>query len=109
MTKYNDNVFQRIITPLIKNSDFSKTKEITHHGITRYEHSMRVAYFSYKVTKLLTTNGVKRTPHMFATLLAYKKSGQSQANADYNFSILGDRERSFASASARLRLVGKAR
>lgn len=53
MTKYKNDEFQKIITPLIKNSNFSKTKTITHHGITRYEHSLRVAYFSYIITKFL--------------------------------------------------------
>ena len=53
MNKYKDNEFKKIITPLINNSDFLDTKKITHHGITRYEHSLRVAYFSYKITKLL--------------------------------------------------------
>ena len=53
MKKYKDNEFQKIITPLIDNSDFKETKKIIHHGITRYEHSLRVAYFSYKITKLL--------------------------------------------------------
>ncbi len=53
MKKYDDNEFYRIVKPLIDNSNFAATKQITHHGITRYEHCMRVAYFTYKVTKFL--------------------------------------------------------
>ena len=53
MNKYKDSEFHRIIKPLLDNCPFEETKKQRHHGITRYEHSMRVAYFSYKVTKLL--------------------------------------------------------
>lgn len=53
MYRYKGREFHRIIKPLLANSDFEKTKNIIHHGITRYEHSMRVAYYSYKITKIL--------------------------------------------------------
>ena len=53
MTKYKDDEFHQIIKPLLDNSNFGDTKNIKHHGITRYDHSMRVAYFSYKITKFL--------------------------------------------------------
>lgn len=53
MYRYKESEFHRIIMPLLENSNFSDTKDIVHHGITRYEHSMRVAYYSYKITKLL--------------------------------------------------------
>ena len=45
--------FNDIISHISNNKDFLKLKRIKHHGITRYEHSLRVAYYSYKVTKLL--------------------------------------------------------
>lgn len=53
MNKYKDSEFHRIVKPLLDNCPFEATKNEKHHGITRYEHSMRVAYFSYKVTKIL--------------------------------------------------------
>lgn len=53
MYRYQNNEFHRIVKPILDNSNFSDTKKITHHGITRYEHSMRVAYYSYIVTKFL--------------------------------------------------------
>ena len=52
--KDNDNLeFFEIIKPIIENEEFQKLKNIKHHGITRYNHCMRVAYYSYKVTKSL--------------------------------------------------------
>lgn len=53
MNRYPDKEFFDIIEPIINNKEFQKTKNITHHGITRYDHSMRVAYISYKITKLM--------------------------------------------------------
>lgn len=53
MNKYKNGEFRRIVKKILDNCNFDETKNIVHHGITRYEHSMRVAYFSYRVTKLL--------------------------------------------------------
>lgn len=53
MNNYIDEEFFGIIKPIVENEEFKKTKEISHHGITRFNHSMRVAYFSYKITKAL--------------------------------------------------------
>ena len=50
---YIDEDFIRIIDYIATHKEFLKTKDITHHGITRYDHCMRVAYYSYKVTKFL--------------------------------------------------------
>lgn len=53
MNRYRDREFRSLIQPVLGNEEFKKTKNIAHHGITRYDHSMRVAYFSYKITKAL--------------------------------------------------------
>lgn len=53
MNRYQNKEFNDIISHISNNEEFLKLKNIRHHGITRYEHSMRVAYYSYKVTKLL--------------------------------------------------------
>lgn len=51
-----NNEFFNIIKPIINNCEFDKLKDIRHHGITRYDHCMRVAYYSYIVTKFLRLN-----------------------------------------------------
>lgn len=53
MNRYQNKEFNDIISHISNNEEFLKLKKIKHHGITRYDHSMRVAYYSYKVTKLL--------------------------------------------------------
>ena len=53
MNKYDNEDFFEIIKPIISNEEFQKLKKIKHHGITRYDHCMRVAYFSFQVSKTL--------------------------------------------------------
>ena len=45
--------FNKIVKDITNNKKFNKLKDCRHHGITRYEHSMKVAYLSYKIAKKL--------------------------------------------------------
>ena len=56
MDKYNNNEFYKIINEIINLEEYKKLKEINHHGVSRYDHSLRVAYFTYLVTKKLHLN-----------------------------------------------------
>lgn len=47
--------FNEIIKPYLI-EEFDKLKDVNHHGITRYDHSIRVAYYTYFVTKFLGFN-----------------------------------------------------
>lgn len=55
-TMYSNEEFQRIIHPILNNDEFLRTKEKRHHGITRYDHLLRVSYYSYIITKALHLN-----------------------------------------------------
>lgn len=48
-----DTEYSRIVYHILINDEFNKTKSIEHHGITRYEHSLKVSYYSYKIAKIL--------------------------------------------------------
>ncbi len=50
---HSDKGFMQIASPILTHKEFVKTKSIVHHGSTRYNHSVKVAYFSYKASKLL--------------------------------------------------------
>lgn len=56
---YNDKEFMTVATPILTHKEFLKTKSIVHHGNTRFNHSVRVAYFSYKLSKMV--GGDKKT------------------------------------------------
>ena len=54
----NDLEYLSIVNDIIENNKFMKIKTCRHHGITRYEHSIRVSYYSYKISKKLKLNYV---------------------------------------------------
>ena len=45
--------FHAINRDILSNSSFLKLKQLSHHGINRYDHSVSVAYISYKIAKKL--------------------------------------------------------
>jgi len=51
--KYYDLEYMSLVRDIIDNEEFNKTKDIMHHGLNRFDHCIRVSYYSYKVTKLL--------------------------------------------------------
>lgn len=48
----NDNRYIDIVEHILKNDEFNKIKTIEHHGTTRFDHSLKVSYYSYKISKL---------------------------------------------------------
>lgn len=55
------NEFNYIIKDILQNDEFIKTKEKTHHGITRYDHLERVAFYTFIITKFLRLNYIEAT------------------------------------------------
>lgn len=51
--KLKDKEYIDIVSDIIEHEEFNKTKDIVHHGLNRFDHCVRVSYYSYKVTKLL--------------------------------------------------------
>ncbi|MBQ3468854.1 MAG: HD family phosphohydrolase [Bacilli bacterium] len=52
----NYNEFYNIIDEVLTVDKFQEMKNIPHHGITRYDHLMRVSYYSYLICKKLHLN-----------------------------------------------------
>ena len=48
--------FFKITKDILVHNEFDKLKNVSHHGISRHNHSMRVAYYTYLVTKTLHLN-----------------------------------------------------
>lgn len=53
MSNYSNEEFLYIISHILDNEEFMKLENIRHHGITRFDHCMRVAYYSYIISKIL--------------------------------------------------------
>lgn len=52
----NDIEYMSIVGHILDNDEFNKIKKIEHHGVSRFEHSLKVSYFSYKIAKILRLN-----------------------------------------------------
>ena len=61
MKKKNLQEFEMIIQPFIQHQKVLELKDYAHHGITRYEHSYRVAYYTYFLSKKLHLDYVSAT------------------------------------------------
>ena len=48
-----DLQYMSIVNNILDNEEFMKIKKIEHHGISRYDHSLKVSYYSYKIAKIL--------------------------------------------------------
>ena len=48
--------FYDIINDIYKHDESMKLNDCRHHGITRYDHCLRVSYYTYLITKALHLN-----------------------------------------------------
>ena len=53
---FNDHTYLFLVSDILENEKFKKLEECKHHGLNRLEHSLRVSYYSYLITKKLKLN-----------------------------------------------------
>jgi len=51
---YQEKEFYKIAEPILRNSEFQRRRTFLHHQDSVYDHSIRVAYVSYKMAKLIS-------------------------------------------------------
>ncbi len=61
MSFKKENEFQNITNDILNNSIFSDLKDELHHGISRYQHCLRVAKGTYYITKKLNMDYERAT------------------------------------------------
>ncbi|MDD6879594.1 MAG: hypothetical protein PUD59_05165 [bacterium] len=49
---FYDIDYLNIVNDILNNDEFNKLSQIVHHGLDRKNHSIRVSYYSYKLSKL---------------------------------------------------------
>ena len=54
-----DKDYLEIVDDILNHDKFTKLKKCIHHGTSRFEHSVRVSYYSYKITKTLGLNYIQ--------------------------------------------------
>ena len=53
MSYIKDKEYKKIVKDILRNSDFKKMYNIEHHGISRWEHLIKISYRSYVLAKKL--------------------------------------------------------
>ncbi len=48
-----DENYSILVKNILENKEFNKIKNIEHHGTNKFEHSMRVSYYGYHISKML--------------------------------------------------------
>ena len=46
-----DDEYRKLVKHILNNEEFMKLKNCEHHGITRFDHSLKVSYQAYKYAK----------------------------------------------------------
>lgn len=53
MSYMKDKEYKKIVKNILRNSEFKKMYNIEHHGISRWEHLIKISYHSYVIAKKL--------------------------------------------------------
>ena len=53
MSYVKDKEYKKIVKDILRNTDFKKMYYIEHHGISRWEHLIKISYYSYILAKKL--------------------------------------------------------
>lgn len=53
MSYTKDKEYKRIVKEILRNNEFKKLYYIEHHGISRWEHLIKISYHSYLIAKKL--------------------------------------------------------
>lgn len=61
MFKMEKITFDEIANVIINKDKYQSLKKDSHHGLTRYEHLLRVGKYTYKITKFLKLNYISAT------------------------------------------------
>ena len=51
---YSDKEFYKIISPILRNSEFQRRRTFLHHQDSVYDHCLRVSYRAYKISCFLS-------------------------------------------------------
>lgn len=53
MIQIKDKEYLSIVNHILENEQFKLIDKIEHHGTSRFNHSLKVSFYSYKIAKLL--------------------------------------------------------
>lgn len=94
------NTFDSFTKEITNNSHFNKLKNDLHHGISRYEHSMRVARWTYKICNFFKFDNTEEVTkaallHDFYINEDLQAKGGSKALVEHPFVALNNSKKYF--------------
>ena len=61
MSSKTKEEFYSVVKDITNNKEFNKLNKELHHGITRYDHSLRVAKWTYQFCELFNIKSINNT------------------------------------------------
>ena len=61
MKHKNNFEYEKLIEPILNNKKFMQSQSTIHHGINKIDHSLKVAYYSYKISKIFDMDHISAT------------------------------------------------
>ncbi|MBQ9318051.1 MAG: HD domain-containing protein [Bacilli bacterium] len=56
MSTIEDKMYISLVKDILENEEFNKMSKIKHHDSNRFQHSLKVSYYSYRISKKLHLN-----------------------------------------------------
>ena len=81
-----DDEYSYLVKDILNNKEFNELSTIAHHGETRLDHSLRVSYFSYKISKALKLD-FKETTLAFLLHYFYLDTTKDYKNMKYKVKL----------------------
>lgn len=96
-----DSKYIKMVRDILDDKEFNKIKYIEHHGITRFNHSLKVSYYSYKIAKVFKldymqtarggllhdfflSNNDRTFKEQILSIFVHPKRAEKNANAKFN-------------------------
>lgn len=96
-----DLKYIKIVKDILEDKEFNEIRYIEHHGITRFNHSLKVSYYSYKIAKVFKldykqtarggllhdfflSNKVRTFKDKFLSIFVHPKKAEKNANEKFN-------------------------
>ena len=71
----DDEEYLKIVSDILNDSRFLNLKSFVHHGVNRYEHSLKVSYKAYKYAKAKEISIFDYSNIVFSALISFMLFG----------------------------------
>lgn len=97
--------FYSIVEDILNNEEFNKLRCIEHHGVTRFDHSLKVSCYSYNIAKKIHFNYKEMARG--ALLHDFFSSSDKRSSKDKLISVFTHSEEALLNASKEFKLTDR--